>query len=50
MKFTRRPDLEPQTRIEIVKLVWLYGPVGAFEQEPTVLNKSLRRKYLFDGI
>ena len=27
MKFTRRPDLEPQTRIEIVKLVWLYQGV-----------------------
>lgn len=27
MKFTRRPDLEPQTRIEIVKLGWLYQGV-----------------------
>ena len=27
MKFTRRPDLAPQTRIEIVKLVWLYQGV-----------------------
>ena len=27
MKFIRRPDLEPQTRIEIVKLVWLYQGV-----------------------
>ena len=24
MKFTRRPDLDPQTRIEIVKHVWLH--------------------------
>jgi hypothetical protein len=23
MKFTRRPDLDPQTRIEIVKDVWI---------------------------
>ena len=27
MKFTRRPDLAPQTRIEIVKLAWLYQGV-----------------------
>src|SRR6266700_1834421 len=27
MKFTRRPDLAPQSRIEIVKLVWLYQGV-----------------------
>jgi hypothetical protein len=27
MKFTRRPDLDPQTRIEIVKLGWLYQGV-----------------------
>jgi len=27
MKFTRRPDLEPQTRIEIVNLGWLYQGV-----------------------
>ena len=27
MKFTRRPDLAPQPRIEIVKLVWLYQGV-----------------------
>jgi hypothetical protein len=27
MKFTRRPDLDPQTRIEMVKLVWLYQGV-----------------------
>jgi hypothetical protein len=27
MKFTRRPDLVPQTRIEIVKLAWLYQGV-----------------------
>ncbi len=24
MKFTRRPDLDPHTRIEIVRLAWLY--------------------------
>ena len=27
MKFTRRPDLDPQTRIEMVKLAWLYQGV-----------------------
>jgi len=27
MKFTRRPDLAPRTRIEMVKLVWLYQGV-----------------------
>ncbi len=27
MKFTRRPDLDPQTRIEIVMLAWLYQGV-----------------------
>ena len=27
MRFTRRPDLAPQTRIEIVKLAWLYQGV-----------------------
>ena len=27
MKFTRRPDVAPQTRIEIVKLAWLYQGV-----------------------
>lgn len=27
MKFTRRPDLAPQTRIEMVKLAWLYQGV-----------------------
>ena len=28
----------------------LDGPAGAFKQEPTVLNKSLCRKCLSDGI
>jgi len=27
MKFTRRPDLDPQTRIQIVTLAWLYQGV-----------------------
>ena len=27
MKFTRRPDLDPPTRIEIVRLAWLYQGV-----------------------
>ena len=37
MKFTRRPDLDPQTRIEIVKDVWLhqgaYGKMTQIAQE-----------------
>ena len=27
MKFTRRPDLSPHTRYEIVRLAWLYQGV-----------------------
>jgi hypothetical protein len=37
MKFTRRPDLDPQTRIDIVKHVWLhqgiYGQMTQIAQE-----------------
>ena len=37
MKFTRRPDLDPQTRIEIVKNVWnyqgIYGKMTQLAQE-----------------
>jgi hypothetical protein len=36
MKFTRRPDLAPQTRIDIVRLAWLhrgvYGKMTAIAQ------------------
>jgi len=33
MKFTRRPDLDPHTRIEIVRLAWLYqGIYGKMTQ------------------
>ena len=33
MKFTRRPDLDPDTRIEIVKLAWLHqGVYGKMTQ------------------
>jgi len=33
MKFTRRPDLDPHTRIEIVRLAWLYqGVYGKMTQ------------------
>jgi hypothetical protein len=33
MKFTRRPDLDPQTRIHIVRLAWLYqGVYGKMTQ------------------
>ena len=37
MKFTRRPDLDPQTRIKIVKHVWvhqgIYGKMTQLAQE-----------------
>ena len=37
MKFTRRPDLDPQTRIEIVKDVWInqgiYGKMTQIAQD-----------------
>ena len=37
MKFTRRPDLDPQTRIDIVKHVWInqgvYGKMVQIAQE-----------------
>jgi hypothetical protein len=37
MKFTRRPDLDPQTRVDIVKDVWLhqgiYGKMTQIAQE-----------------
>ena len=33
MKFTRRPDLAPHVRIEIVRLAWLYqGVYGKMTQ------------------
>jgi len=33
MKFTRRPDLDPHTRIEIVRRAWLYqGVYGKMTQ------------------
>lgn len=33
MKFTRRPDLNPQTRIEIVRRAWLHqGVYGEMTQ------------------
>ena len=40
MKFTRRHDLDPQTRIEIVKHVWLHqGIYGKMTQiEPNVFD------------
>jgi hypothetical protein len=37
MKFTRRPDLDPQTRIELFKRVWInqgiYGKMTQIAQE-----------------
>ena len=37
MKFTRRPDLDPQTRIDIVQHVWIhqgiYGKMTQIAQE-----------------
>jgi hypothetical protein len=51
MKFIRRPDLDPQTRIDIVMLAWLhqggYGPAGASEQRITILNNSLYSSQLY---
>jgi hypothetical protein len=51
MKFTRRPDLAPQTRIEIVKLVWLYqgvyGKMTAIAHLSDITDLSLSTA--FDG-
>ena len=41
MKFTRRPDLDPHTRIEIVRLAWLYqGIYGKMTQIAQVYQIS----------
>jgi hypothetical protein len=46
MKFTRRPDLDPQTRIHIVMLVWLYkGVYGKMTQIAKQYNIS--RTFLY---
>jgi len=46
MKFTRRPDLDPQTRIEIVMLAWLYqGVYGKMTQIAQVYQIS--RTFLY---
>jgi hypothetical protein len=46
MKFTRRPDLDPQTRIQIVKLAWLHQGVYG---KMTEIAKSYRisRTFLY---
>jgi hypothetical protein len=45
MKFTRRPDLDPQTRIEIVKHVWInqgiYGKMVQIAQEDQISRTLL---------
>jgi len=39
MKFTRRPDLDPDTRIEIVKLAWLHqGVYGKMTQIDSLIT------------
>ena len=46
MKFTRRPDLDPQTRIDIVRLAWLYqGVYGKMTQIAQVYQIS--RTFLY---
>jgi hypothetical protein len=46
MKFTRRPDLDPHTRIEIVRLAWLYqGVYGKMTQIAQVYQIS--RTFLY---
>src|SRR6516162_7805232 len=46
MKFTRRPDLDPHTRIEIVRLAWLYqGIYGKMTQIAQVYQIS--RTFLY---
>ena len=45
MKFTRRPDLDPQTRIDIVKDVWMnqgiYGKMTQIAQEHQISRTFL---------
>src|SRR5215813_6528179 len=46
MQFTRRPDLDPQTRIEIVMLAWLHqGVYGKMTQIAQVYQIS--RTFLY---
>jgi hypothetical protein len=46
MKFTRRPDLAPQTRIDIVMLAWLHqGAYGKMTASVTYYHIS--RTFLY---
>jgi hypothetical protein len=46
MKFTRRPDLDPQTRIQIVKLAWLHqGVYGKMTEIAT--SYRISRTFLY---
>ncbi len=47
MKFTRRPDLDPQTRIDIVMLVWLYQ--GVYGKMTQIANQyNISRTFLYE--
>ncbi len=49
MKFTRRPDLDPQTRIHIVMVAWLYkGVYGKMTQ--IAKDHRISRTFLYDLI
>lgn len=46
MKFTRRPDLDPRTRIEIVRLAWLYQ--GVYGKMTEIANSyRISRTFLY---
>jgi hypothetical protein len=49
MKFIRRPDLTPHTRIEMVKLAWLnqgiYGKMTHIAQEYHI-SKSVHMRFI----
>jgi hypothetical protein len=50
MKFTRRPDLDPQTHIEIVKHVWLHqGIYGKMVQIAQAYQISRTFLYQLSG-
>ena len=52
MKFIRRPDLDPQTRIHIVMLAWLHqGLYGKMTEIATLLSdiQDLSLPTTFDG-
>ena len=54
MKFTRRPDLDPQTRIKIVNLAWLYqgvyGKMTEIAQQYQISRTFLYRLLLMANV